>query len=96
MLAACLLLSWAPAAPAQEDGVTVDPDSPSGQEYAIPLQDAREKAGARSKRPRGKRPAPSAPFGEGIAAPPASQPDATATATPQNSSRCRICTRPDP
>jgi hypothetical protein len=31
---------------AQEDGVTIDPDSPSGKEYAIPLEQARRNAGA--------------------------------------------------
>ena len=36
---ACLLLA-APAV-AQEDGVFVDPDSPAGKEYAIPLEEAR-------------------------------------------------------
>ena len=36
---ACLILA-APAV-AQEDGVFVDPDSPAGKEYAIPLEEAR-------------------------------------------------------
>ena len=35
----CLILA-APAV-AQEDGVFVDPDSPAGKEYAIPLEEAR-------------------------------------------------------
>jgi hypothetical protein len=37
----------APAgASAQDDGVTVDPGSPTGREYAIPLDQARREAGA--------------------------------------------------
>jgi|SRR5829696_7351368 len=34
----------APPAAAQEDGVFVDPDSPAGKEYAIPLDEARREA----------------------------------------------------
>jgi hypothetical protein len=36
--------SLAPTAVAQEDGVFVDPDSPAGKEYAIPLDQARRDA----------------------------------------------------
>ena len=41
-----LLLAVTAAAPgaAQEDGVFVDPDSPAGKEYAIPLEQARRDA----------------------------------------------------
>jgi hypothetical protein len=38
--------SFAPAAAAQDKGVFVDPDSPAGKEYAIPLDQARRDAGA--------------------------------------------------
>jgi hypothetical protein len=45
LLVALLSLIWlAPAAVAQEEGVFVDPDSPTGKEYAIPLDSARRQA----------------------------------------------------
>jgi hypothetical protein len=65
-------LLWAVPAAAQEggvhveDGVHVDPDSPTGKEYAFPLAQAREdNSGSRSER------APTTPeqpplFGEGV------------------------------
>ena len=40
------LASAAPAAPAQGDAPQVDPDSPAGTEYQLPLDRAREEAGA--------------------------------------------------
>ena len=65
---AVLLLAATPSsALAQGDGVTIDPDSPSGREYAIPLEDARRDAGSAGrggKVRRGERTAPL--FGEGI------------------------------
>jgi hypothetical protein len=67
--AALLVLAVAATAPlasAQERGVTVDPDSPSGTEYAIPVERARDEAsrgGGKPKAP-GERSAPL--FGEGI------------------------------
>jgi hypothetical protein len=39
-----LLTLAAPAASAQERGVFIDPDSPAGTEYAIPLDQARREA----------------------------------------------------
>ncbi len=60
------LMALCAAAPAfaQEDGVTVDPDSPSGKEYAVPLEDARNRAGTKGKgqRRRGESPL----FGAGV------------------------------
>jgi hypothetical protein len=50
-LAAIVLLACAPGAAAQEPGVTLDPDSPSAKEYAIPLESARR--GAEPGRERG-------------------------------------------
>jgi hypothetical protein len=61
------LLLLPPAAPAQEGGVFVDPGSPSGKEYAIPIERARraaQGAPAPGKVEVGKRSAPA--FGEGI------------------------------
>ena len=43
VLTAALLFSGAPSAVAEE-GVTIDPGSPSGTEYQLPLQRAREEA----------------------------------------------------
>ena len=45
-LAVILVLAAPGTAWAQEDGVTVDPDSPTGKEYAIPLDSARRQAQA--------------------------------------------------
>jgi len=54
----------APVAVAQEDGVTVDPGSPSGKEYALPIDRARAQAaeGGGSGSPAQKAPL----FGEGV------------------------------
>jgi hypothetical protein len=65
------------ATPARaQDGVTVDPNSPSGKEYALPLEDARRQASGTdsSPSPAGTTPNPSAAatpppaFGAGIVA----------------------------
>lgn len=40
-----LVIATVPAARAQEPGVVYEPGSPSGKEYAIPLQEARRDAG---------------------------------------------------
>lgn len=64
-IAALTLALTAPAAVAQEEGVTVDPGSPSGKEYALPIDKARRDAtggGGRSSTP--GRPTPA--FGEGV------------------------------
>jgi hypothetical protein len=62
------LLCSASGASAQEDGVTVDPESPSAKEYAIPLDAARRQANpndrARAQRTAEDDPAPL--FGAGI------------------------------
>jgi hypothetical protein len=44
VLAVALLTFDAAAVSAQEDGVFIDPDSPAGTEYAIPLEQARREA----------------------------------------------------
>jgi hypothetical protein len=42
-----MAMVWPAAAPAQDEpGVFVDPDSPAGKEYAIPLDKARRESGA--------------------------------------------------
>jgi hypothetical protein len=61
-LAALVLLVVAPSAVAQEDGVFVDPDSPAGKEYAVPIDQARGEAAGGGNRPPGEEPL----FGEGI------------------------------
>jgi hypothetical protein len=61
-LIALLLLVVAPSAAAQEDGVFVDPDSPAGKEYAVPIDQARGEAAGTANRPPGEEPL----FGEGI------------------------------
>jgi len=73
-LAALLAALLLPAsAAAQDDGVFVDPDSPTGKQYAIPLESARRQAdpaGDGRLAPPGERPTgtTAAPlFGEGIA-----------------------------
>jgi hypothetical protein len=67
MAALVLAAMAAPAAHGQGPGVTVDPNSPAGKEYAIPIEKARRDAvGAGVTRtPSGQTPAPPT-FGEGI------------------------------
>jgi hypothetical protein len=70
-LVGMIALVWAPTARAQtDDGVTVDPGSPTGREYAIPLDSARRAAdpagGASGTASEGERGA-SPLFGAGIA-----------------------------
>ena len=75
VIAAALALAAPPAAVAQDDGVFVDPDSPTGAEYDIPLERARRDAtsdpGAREQ-PSRSRTGPL--FGEGISAPAGAKP----------------------
>ncbi len=75
-LAAALAVALTPAAPATArsgDGVTVDPNSPTGKEYAIPLQSARRDAtqgtDTPGRAPQGERSVPL--FGEGVGDSPA-------------------------
>ncbi len=64
-----------PSAVAQDGGIQVDPDSPSGTEYKLPLEGARQDAQRDHGRdagpgsPAGRRPAPAPAFGEGIETP---------------------------
>jgi hypothetical protein len=47
LLLSSIAMLWPAAAPAQDEpGVVVDPDSPAGKEYAIPLDQARRESGA--------------------------------------------------
>lgn len=94
------LLALAPTAAAQEDGVKIDPTSPAGKEYDIPLESARRGADpARSGGDsvvQGSRSA--VPFGAGIeseeptaAPPPAAAP--SASASPERKERRRDARR---
>lgn len=61
------LAVMAPVASAQDDEVIVDPDSPSGKEYELPIDRAREQAAASTPKPASAAGARSAPlFGEGV------------------------------
>ena len=65
LLLACGLTVIAPVASAQDDEVFVDPDSPSGKEYELPVNSARQQGAANDKRDRA--PSQEAPlFGEGV------------------------------
>jgi hypothetical protein len=57
-----LVLMAVSAAAAQQDGVFVDPDSPAGKEYAVPLDQARDEASGGAEGAPGDR----LLFGEGI------------------------------
>ncbi len=63
------LLALPAAAMAAEEGVIVDPDSPAGKEYALPLESARREAAA-DPSVQGRKISPTAqtapPFGVGI------------------------------
>lgn len=61
----CGLALFAPLAAAQDDEVQVDPESPSGREYALPVDSARSQASKGSGSRRSA--AQAAPlFGEGV------------------------------
>jgi hypothetical protein len=62
-LAAATLTATTSIAVAQEPGVTVDPGSPSGKEYALPVDRARQQA-SKSKQKTGGATSPL--FGEGV------------------------------
>jgi hypothetical protein len=81
-LVTLLVLFSAPAgALAQDgDGVTVDPNSPSGTEYDIPTERARRDAGGKKKSE--KKSSDKAPlFGQGVGKEPTPTPTPTATST---------------
>jgi hypothetical protein len=72
-LALALVLALPATAQAQERGVHVDPDSPAGKEYAIPIDKARRDASGGGSTPFRSAPAGAAPmvtaaplFGQGI------------------------------
>ncbi len=69
LLLLCGLAVTAPVAAAQDDQVFVDPDSPSGREYELPIDRARERAAPKTQKQRrspGTRDAPL--FGAGVEA----------------------------
>ena len=61
-----LLTLAAPAASAQEGGVFIDPDSPAGTEYAIPLDQARREAAGGNASPGSAPTGEQSLFGAGI------------------------------
>ena len=63
-LTGAVLCTASTAASAQDDGVVVDPDSPAGKEYAIPLERERENSASKPD----KDDASGGRFGEGISA----------------------------
>jgi hypothetical protein len=66
LLLACGLTVIAPVASAQDDQVFVDPDSPSGKEYELPVNSARQQGAADDKRDRAAPPQEAPLFGEGV------------------------------
>jgi cobalamin biosynthesis Mg chelatase CobN len=83
-LVAAAFAVTAPVAVAQEPGVTIDPGSPTGKEYAIPVQSARQQAAKSKKKKKANAPTPL--FGEGVddnrtgaATPPATTPKKATT-----------------
>jgi hypothetical protein len=67
VLAVALLTVDAAAVSAQEDGVFIDPDSPAGTEYAIPLDQARREAAGGGTTTQGRAENGQPLFGAGIA-----------------------------
>jgi len=62
----CAFTVMAPAAAAQEDGVFVDPGSPSGKEYVLPIDRARAEAAGSKKTQKGPDSEKAPLFGEGV------------------------------
>ena len=70
VMAAVALLASVPPTFAQSEGVTVDPDSPSGKEYDLPLERIRRQADPKRRGERVVQGSRSSPlFGEGIVNP---------------------------
>jgi hypothetical protein len=67
LLALCALAVIAPAAVAADDEIFVDPDSPSGKEYALPVDSARKQAAGAAQGAKDAT-APTPLFGEGVEA----------------------------
>lgn len=68
-----VLLAVPPASFGQESGVTIDPDSPSGKEYSLPLESAKDRASPQGSSSGGSSTAPGTSddasgtrFGDGI------------------------------
>lgn len=69
LLMLCGMATAAPVAAAQDDEVFVDPDSPSGKEYALPIDTARQAGAANTRQQQPSRGAGDAPlFGAGVGA----------------------------
>jgi hypothetical protein len=67
LLLVCALALTAPVAAAQDDEIFVDPGSPSGKEYALPVESARRQA-AKDAREHASSARPAPLFGEGVEA----------------------------
>jgi hypothetical protein len=76
LLLVCGLAVTAPVASAQGDEVFVDPDSPSGKEYELPVNSARQRGAADAQQ---RDPAAAPLFGEGVDG------DGASTSAPQRS-----------
>ena len=87
LLTLCALALTAPAAVAQDDEIFVDPGSPSGKEYALPVESARQQASrdGQQRSSAAARPAPL--FGEGVDGSTAGQGGATSGAGAGDASR---------
>lgn len=64
--AVVLAASVAPAAIAQEEGVTLDPGDPAAKEYSLPHDEARREATGEATGPVTQGGSNAAPFGEGV------------------------------
>ena len=78
VLAVALLTFDAAAVSAQEDRVFIDPDSPAGTEYAIPLEQARREAAGGGPTNQGRAGNGQPLFGAGIAPPSEAKGESTA------------------
>lgn len=101
--ALAVVAALACAAPAQGDAPQVDPDSPAGTEYQLPLDRAREEAGAGAGADRSaKAPGGAAPlFGKGVErseSPPSMKPpaDSSSDSDPAKTPRTERDTRRSP
>lgn len=84
LLLLCCLTATPAVAAAQDDEVFVDPGSPSGKEYALPIDRAREEGSSTRRQPQKPRPQKAPLFGEGVEGAVESP---TARATPKSPSK---------
>lgn len=87
LLLLCALVVSPTLAVAQDDEIFVDPDSPAGKEYALPIDRARQDNAAQARSPRSASERAAPLFGEGVrseetAAPPPRQAGVASAAGP--------------